>query len=154
MAQKIHWISFEKAIELNKTNEKKILVDVYTDWCGYCKKMDRETYKNAKIIEYINKNFHAVKLNAEQKENIEFQGKTFKFINQGRRGYHEFAAYILNGKMSYPSTVFFGSNEEYLDKIPGYLQPPLMEKILVFLGEDKFKTQEWNTFEKQFKSKL
>lgn len=154
IAQKINWLSIEKAIELNKTNEKKFLIDVYTDWCGYCKKMDRNTYENKILIKYINENFHPVKLDAEQKENIIFKGKTFKFINKGRRGYHEFAAFILNGKMSYPSTVFLDTNENYLDKIPGYLEPKLMEKIVSFFGEDKYKNTEWSAFEQNFKSTL
>lgn len=153
-AQKINWISIEKAVELNKTTEKKFLIDVYTDWCGYCKKMDRETYENKNIIKYINKNFHPVKLDAEQKDSIVFKGKTFKFIEKGRRGYHEFAAFVLSGKMSYPSTVFFDKDESFLEKIPGYLEPKLMEKILVFLGEDKFKNTEWTEFDKNFKSAL
>ena len=153
-AQKINWLTLENAVELNKTSEKKFLIDVYTDWCGYCKKMDRETYENKTIIKYINKNFHPIKFNAEQKETITFKGETYKYIKRGRRGYHEFAAYILKGKMSYPSTVFLNNDETLLDKVPGFLPPTLMEKILVYLGEEKFKSTEWESFEKNYKSEL
>ena len=75
-AQKVKWYSFEEAVELNKTKPKKILVDVYTDWCGWCKKMDQNTFSHPVIAEYINKNFYAVKFDAESKEAIKFKEYT------------------------------------------------------------------------------
>ena len=53
----INWLSFEEAIEKNKENPKPILVDLYTDWCGWCKKMDKTTYKNEVIVKFINDNY-------------------------------------------------------------------------------------------------
>jgi thioredoxin-related protein len=153
-AQTIEWLSFEEAIALHKKAPKKILIDVYTDWCGYCKKMERVTYGNATIAALVNTYFYPVKFNAEQKEILNYNGKTYRFVQKGRRGFHEFAVELLNGKMSYPSTVFLGNDASLLDKIPGYLNPQLMEKILVYLAEEKFITQDWDSFDKNFKSKL
>ena len=76
---KVNWLSFEAAISLNKENPKPILIDVYTDWCGWCKKMDRDTYSNKTIVKTINDNFYAVKLDGEEKQDILFNGQTFKF---------------------------------------------------------------------------
>lgn len=154
-AQKnLKWLSFEEAIALNKKNPKPILIDVYTDWCGYCKKMDLYTYSNKTISGYINKNFYAVKLNGEEKKDITFNDHTFKFHKQGRRGYHELAAALMNGKLSYPTTIFLSENEELLDKIPGYLDTEIMEKVLVYFSKNLYKTTDWEEFNKSFKSNL
>ena len=151
-AQEINWISFEEAISQNKKTPKQFLIDVYTDWCGYCKKMDRNTYAFAPIASYINENFYAVKLNAEQKQEIHYLENTFRFVAQGRRGYHEFASALLQGKMSYPSTVFLSKEETLLTTIPGYLNTTLMEQLLVYFGEYKYENQEWTAFQKEYKS--
>lgn len=153
-AQKVNWISFEEAVELSKKEPKPILIDVYTDWCGYCRKMDRTTYSNHVISSYINENFYPVKLDGEQKEDIVFNDHTFKFINYGRTGYNEFTASLLNGKLSYPTTVFMNDKLELLDRVPGYLNPKIMEQVITFFGAEKYKTNTWQDFVKTFKSNL
>lgn len=152
--EKINWLSFEKAIELNKTNPKPILIDVYTDWCGFCKKMDKETYENGIIAKYINTHFYAIKLNGEGKEDIKYKGHTFKFKKQGRTQYHELAVAFLDGKLSYPSTIFLTKNEELLQVIPGYLPKEHFEKVLAFFNTEAYNDTSWEEFEKKFKSKL
>ena len=89
-SQQINWVSIEEAEKMNKEKPKKIMVDVYTDWCGWCKKMDKDTFSNPVIAEIINEHYYAVKLNAEGKDEIIFNGTTYKFIAQGSRGYHDF----------------------------------------------------------------
>jgi len=152
--EKINWISFEEAIELTKKNPKPIIIDVYTDWCSWCKVMDKKTFSHPIIAKYIDKNYYAVKFNAEQKEPLTYNGKTFKFLPNGRRGIHEFALQILNGKASFPSVVFFTKNEEYLQAIPGYQSKEQMEVITHFFAEEAYMTTDWETFSKAFKSEL
>lgn len=151
-AQEVNWLTFEEAIAKNKENPKPILVDLYTDWCGWCKKMDKTTYKNEVIIKYINDNYYAVKMDGEGKEDINFKGKTFKFVQEGRSKYHQLAAEIMRGKMSYPSTAFFNKEEQLIQTVPGYLSEKRFETILAFFNNDNYKNTSWVDFEKNFKS--
>jgi len=80
---KIKWYTLEEAMAANKTNKKKFAIDIYTSWCHWCKVMDKETFTDQKVIDYMNEHFYAVKLDGEQKENITFKGKEYKFVNAG-----------------------------------------------------------------------
>ena len=151
---KINWLSFEEGIAQLKKEPKPLLIDVYTDWCGWCKKMDVTTYSNQTIIQAINDNFYAIKLNGEEKEDITFKDYTFKFKENGRRGYHELAAALMNGKLSFPTTIFLTDNAEVLQSIPGYLDKIKLEKIIAYFSSENYKKTKWEDFEKNFKSKL
>ncbi len=145
---KIQWVSFDQAVELSKKEPRKILIDIYTDWCGWCKKMDAATYSHPKIVEYINKHFYAVKYNAESKDTIRFNNHVFTYKKDYRC--NEFAFSLLSGKMSYPSTVWLAEDFTMLSPVGGYLQPSLMEKILTYYGENHHNKTAWAEYEKQF----
>ena len=66
--EKIHWLTLKEATERNKQQPKKFLIDVYTEWCGWCKRMDATTFEDKAVVSYVNKNFYAVKLDAETKD--------------------------------------------------------------------------------------
>jgi len=153
-AGKINWMTWQQAQEAQKKNPKKIFVDVYTEWCGWCKRMDATTFSNAEIISYMNENYYAVKFDAEQKEPITFNGKEYKFVAQGGRGYHELAAYLMNNKMSYPTTLYLDEKLDLLTPLPGYQEPPMLESVLNFFASNAYKTTKWEDFDANFKGKL
>jgi thioredoxin-related protein len=146
----VKWYSFEEAVKLNEANPKKIFIDVYTDWCSWCKVMDQKTFSHPEIANYLNKYFYPVKFNAESKTPITFMGKVFENNGQGRRSPHELAAALLQGKMSYPSVAYLDENNKLLTAVPGYYPPSQMEPILKFFGGDHYKTKSWEDFSKTF----
>lgn len=151
-ADKITWHTWDEAVVLNKENPKKLFVDLYTDWCGWCKKMDAETFTDPAVIEYMNANYYAVKFNAEQKEDVVFDGRTFKYVPSGNRGYHELAAALLQGKMSYPSFAYLDGDFSLITVSPGYKDPKAMLPELKFIGEKLFEKMDYQTFLSQEKS--
>ena len=152
--KKINWITWDQMVAKQKVEKKKVIVDLYTSWCGWCKKMDRTTLMNPVIVDYINKYYYAVKFDAEQKGDITYGGRTYKFVGQGRRGYHELAAALTQNNLSYPTYVFLNEDINLLQVIPGYHNAKSFEYIINYFGEDYFKTTPWEKFEKDFKSKL
>lgn len=150
----VKWYTIEEAMKLNEKTPKKIFIDVYTDWCGWCKTMDKNTFNNPVIAEYLNKFFYPVKLNAEQKEDITYKGTIYKNKGTEPRSPHDFAAALLSGKMSYPSVAYLDGENNLLTAVPGYYPPEEMEPILVFFGEDHYKTTKWEDFKAKFVSKL
>lgn len=144
----VKWYSIEEAFELTKKTPKKIMIDVYTDWCGWCKVMDRETFNNITVAEYINSNFYAVKFNAEQKTDVLLNGKNYKFIDSGNRGYNELAYELLNGQLGYPSIVFLDEKTNMIQPLQGYIKVDPFNCIIKFIGEDAYKSEKWDEFQK------
>lgn len=126
----IKWYTFEEALAAQAKNDKKIFIDMYTDWCGWCKVMDKKTFTDPEVIRYMNDNFYAVKFNAEQKEAITYKGKKYEYIPTGRRGVHRLAYELMDQSASYPSFVLLDENLKSLGVIKGYLTPaPFLTKL-------------------------
>lgn len=147
-AQKINWMTFQEAVELNKTAPKKIFIDTYTDWCGWCKKMDQTTFQDSLVVSYMNENYYAVKLNAEMNDTVVFGGYTY--VNDGgmngRRGTHQLAAALLQGKMSYPSYVFMNEKNQLITVAPGYMDASQFLPVLKYIGTDAYLKQSFKDY--------
>lgn len=144
--KEINWITLDQVQEKMKKNPKKVYIDVYTPWCGWCKVMDQKTFTNPGVISYINKNFYAVKLDAEQADSIHFMGGHYGL--EGRT--NQFAIQLLRGQMSYPTTVIMEENFQNPQPIPGYQDVKAIEPILKYLGENHHKTTPWEEYSKKF----
>jgi thioredoxin-related protein len=158
-AQEINWITMDEAARLQKQYPKKIIIDMYTAWCGPCRMLDRNTFSNKSLAEYVNTNFYAVKFNAEGNEIVNFKGKQFSNPNydpaksRRRNSQHQLAQYF--GVRSYPTILFLGEKGEFLAPIPGYKPPSKLEFFLKLFGEDYYKNlksqEAFNSFRKSFK---
>ena len=161
-SQEINWMSLKDVAEAQKTNPKNVLIDVYTNWCGPCKLMDRNTFSNTDIIRIINENYYAVKFNAEGNDTVTFMDKVFTNPNfdstktQRRNSSHQFTQFL--GVNAYPSTLFFDSEMNYLTPVRGYLNPKQIELYLLLFKDNTYKDvksqDDFDNFIKNFKSQV
>ena len=161
-AQEIKWVSLEEAVKLQKKNPKKIMMDVYTNWCGPCKMLDKNTFQNKDVVAYVNMHYYAVKFNAEGNESIKFKDQTFDNPQYDpakankRNGVHKLARYF--SIRSYPTILFLGETGEFLTDVIGYKTPQQLELYLKlfksgaykdFSSQDDF-TAYFNAFKPEF----
>ena len=157
-AQKINWVTVEEAQELMKKQPRKVIMDVYTVWCGPCKMLDKNTFGNADVAKYINENYYAVKFNAEGDKSVTFQGNTYTNPNydpaksKRRNAQHQFARYL--SVRAYPTMVFFDEDFKVIAPISGYLLPKQIEIYLKLFKTDKYKEvnskEDWEKYQKEF----
>jgi thioredoxin-related protein len=151
--EKINWISLEKAVELQKKTPKKILIDMYTVWCGPCKMLDKNTFGNNSVAKYINANYYAVKFNAEGNEVLTFKGKLYENSNYNpkkakrRNSAHQLAKIL--GVRAFPTIVFLNENADLVAPVKGYQTPKQLEVYLkLFKGEEYKKINSKEDFTK------
>lgn len=145
----VKWMTFEEAIQLQAKNPKTIMIDMYTDWCGWCKKMDAETFSHPDIAQYINQNFYPVKFNAETLDTIEYKGKKYTNMQRGQKSPHSLAFELLGGRMSYPTVVYI-DYEGNVNPVGGFMTVEQIEPLLVFFAERVQKTASWQEFQECF----
>ncbi len=154
-AEEIHWITSIDELQMKMMQSpKKVLVDMYTGWCGWCKKMDADTYTNPALVKYVNNNFYAVKLDAERKDTINFQGKTFFFAPEYKT--NGFALELLKDHLAkgeqlmYPQTVLMMENFQNPTAIAGYLTVEQIEPALTYFGDNAYRRQPWDQYSKNY----
>jgi thioredoxin-related protein len=135
---KINWLTIEQAFEANKKEPRKIMIDIYTDWCGWCKVMDKNTFNHDVVAEFVNKKYYAVKLNAERAGDVTLGDK--KFENR------QLAAQLLQNKMSYPTVVYLNEKFDMIQPIPGYHDAKAFHQIITYLADDYFKKEDFEKY--------
>ncbi len=158
-AQEINWVTIEEALDLQQKQPKKIIMDVYTNWCGPCKLLDKNTFKNQDVANYINDNYYAVKFNGEGNATIKFKENTFTNPQYDpakankRNSAHQFASYMRVN--AYPTLVFFDEKGEFITPIMGYQSPQQLELYLKLFKSDEYKKMtdqdEFNAYHQAFK---
>lgn len=147
-ADEMQWLTLSQAESRMAAQKKDIIIDLYTDWCGWCKVMDRNTYSNRNVIQYLQEKFYPVKLNAETRDLVVWRGQQFKYNEKYR--VNDYAIHLTGGQLSYPSTVILPADGSAPQVIPGYLKPADMELILKYFGEGHYGKTAFETYRKNF----
>ena len=150
----IVWLDLKEAIALHEKTPKKFLINVVTEWCAACKHMNKTTYLNHGVINYINENFYAVTLDAQMKEPFTFLHEEY-FYNDKllKGGVHDLAVHLTKGNLTFPTTVFL---DEYLvnpQPITGFQSSDQLSCLMAFFGENNHYEAEWNVFKDFYTNK-
>ncbi len=152
----VKWISLTEAMVKIKTKPKPVLIDFYTDWCGWCKTMMKTTYANPDLAKYINTYFYPVKFDGEGKDTVEYLGEKYFPASNNPRTTHPLAAKLLNNKLMYPTTLFLNGydNDKKNFKLnmiaSGYLEQAKLEPILIFVLENAGRNSSYDEFNEYF----
>ena len=147
-AAPIAWMTIEEAAGKLQQQQKPILIDLYTTWCGWCRQMDRKTYSNKKVAEYLSDKFYTVKLDAETHATISWQGRSYDFDPQYRC--NMFAVYLAHGRLEFPTTIIIAPGYDP-QAIPGYMEPKDLELLVKFFGEGAYRTRSFDDYQKSFR---
>jgi len=145
------WLTVAEVQSLMNDETRPVLVDVYTDWCHYCKVMDGTTWANQQVTEYVARYFYPIKFNAEGKTTTTWKGKDYAFSTAYK--VHMLAAEWLQGNMVYPSTVLLPPNGADPIIVPGVISVKDLEPILNYFGEKHYLSTPWATYKANFKNK-
>jgi len=126
----LNWLSYNEGLALAEKENKYILIDFYTDWCGYCKKMDKETYSKEEVKKFLNENFVVVKVNAESDNKVVENGEEITERELAK-------LYQVSG---YPTTWFLESNHSRIAPLPGYVTTEQFIPVLSYIGEGWYKS--------------
>jgi thioredoxin-related protein len=130
------WYNFNDGLAEAKKTNKKVLIDVYTDWCGWCKKMDSQTYANKLVADYLKRQYVIIKLNAESNKQVRYKNQTYTEREIA-------AAFGING---YPATLFLKPDGEPITIYPGFADAQRFKLVLSFIAEDHYLSKSFEEY--------
>lgn len=146
---KINWMTVEEVQEKMKTEPRKVYIDIYTDWCHWCKVMDKKTFTSKDVIEYLNANYYCIHFNAETKSIITFNDKKYGLAPNSKT--NALAIEWTQGQLAYPTSIFFDEGFVNPMPVPGYFDVGTMEMIARYIAENKHKSMPFEKYKTSFK---
>ena len=140
----IEWMTWQEAMEKQKTAPRKIFIDMYTSWCGWCKRMDATTFQDSAVAAILNDKFYAVKMDAETHDTLVYQGKDYVFKPEYKS--NELAVKLLNGQMSFPTAVYLDERQFVISPVAGYMTAEQVLPILHYFGDNIYLTRSWEDY--------
>ncbi len=141
----VKWHTIEEAAKAS-IGEKTYFIDFYTSWCGYCKKMDRETFTDPTVAKILNRYFYPVKFDAEGSNSFSWFGQTYNPAKAGRNRTHEFA----RGLQGYPSFALIKADGTPMQVIPGFSSAKEFTVILWYFASGDYNLYPFDKYQKIF----
>ena len=145
----IQWMSLAEVEQALQKEKRKVIVILYSNSCGWCNRLERETLQDENVIRYLNQKYYPIHFNAEEHEKVHFKGKEYKYVQNGQKGYNQLAYELTGGRLSYPTYVFFDENLKLIQSIPGYKSPKDFQTIIKYFGDNFYKKMPWDTYLRQ-----
>ncbi len=120
----IQWIPYDQGLKTGKATHRKVFLNFYADWCGYCKKMDAETFKDPEVAQYLEENFVSIRVNSEKDADLA-------------------RSYFVRGL---PSSWFIDENGDKISDLPGFVPPDMFLTILKYIHSDSYQEMTFKEF--------
>jgi thioredoxin-related protein len=133
-AESVRWLSFEALEDSLSVNPKKVFIDFYTDWCTYCRKMDKVVFSKPEVIDLLNEQYYAVRFNAESTDSIRFGSQLLinDQVGRSRNPIHQIAQLLAlrEGRFVAPTLVFLDESFTVTYRHFAYLDSKKLLRVL------------------------
>ncbi len=123
------WHTFEKGVALAKAREKPLLIDFYADWCHWCRLMEKRTFRDPKVIDYLRRHFITVRVHTDRRRYISYKGRKFSPA--------QLLAYM--GGRGLPTVVFADRKGNLITKIPGFIEKAVFLPLLTYIKKECYR---------------
>lgn len=123
--QSVQWVALEEGLRTAGTSGKHVFVTVYTDWCGYCRKLNTVTFRSRPVLTELEKNFQSVRINAEGGGAVVWKGKKMSERDVAGKAW---------GVSGFPTLLFLNPAGDIIGSFSSYADPELMVQLLTYIS--------------------